>query len=589
MKVLINQLGYDTAGSKRAVYQGSQKDRAGRFVVRRADGKECYCATAQESGTVANWNTGYYWTLDFSELKESGTYRIYLETTEQVVCSDEFEIEDYLVSMRLLNAANYYFKAQRSSGEWLEEDRCLPFLGDREGNVDVHGGWYDATGDYGIHLSHLSHGSIHNPQQASFSAYAFFKAGEWLEESGHIEYSMMKRRMLDEGFWGADFLMRMRAPSGSFFATIRRGQALEHVRGNRGLGFEYHGSSTQFSKKAKTADHEVITNDNYEVSLRSGGGAAIAALAIASGAYYPGTDYTREEYLLAAKDAWHYLSRHNEQYTNDGAWNLLDEYCALLALTELYRASREYEYLQEAGHMAERIYQRVREDGENMAYLTVQGEQPFFHAAEEGLPILALLEYAKIELRKEKALQAQSVCERLLRHLMRRNEAVNNPFDYPRMLVGMEEGQKKEQFFFPHTSNVAPWWQGDNARILSLSVAARCAAHVTADQKLAGRLSAFADNQINWIMGLNPFDACMMEGYGRNNIQYFFGGRYDFMNCPGGICNGITSGLEEEEGIAFITKPCEAVDDNWRWAEQWIPHVSWFICAQAAKRRSGQE
>lgn len=92
----------------------------------------------------------------------------------------------------------------------------------------------------------------------------------------------------------------------------------------------------------------------------------------ASRHYYPGTDYTADEYLLAAKDAWHYLYENNEQYTNDGAWNLIDEYCSLLALTELFRASEEYEYLMEAGAMAERIYKRmVMEEGQK-AYLTVR-------------------------------------------------------------------------------------------------------------------------------------------------------------------------------------------------------------------------
>ena len=44
-----------------------------------------------------------------------------------------------------------------------------------------------------------------------------------------------------------------------------------------------------------------------------------------------------------------------------------------------------------------------------------------------------------------------------------------------------------------------------------------------------------AQDPLDWIMGLNPFDACMIEGYGKNNIQYFFKKRYDFLNCPGGI------------------------------------------------------
>lgn len=582
--ILTNQLGYDGSASKKAVYQGKKEDQAGTFLVLDAAGKTVYEGRAKECGTVAEWNTGYYWELDFTPVREKGKYTISLDTAFGPVTSTMFEIQDFMVTFRLMNAAAYYFKAQRISGEWLEADKSLKFEGDRQGRVDLHGGWYDATGDYGVHLSHLSHGSIHNPQQAAFSAYAFFRSLEWLEESGNEEYSMLKRRLLDEGTWGADFLMRLRAPSGTFFRSVNRDDSLVQVRDTRFVGLEYHGSSTQFSKVAETADSETITDANYEVSLRSGGGMAIAALAAAARHYYPGTDYSQADYLLAAKDAWAYLSKHNEPYTNDGEWNLIDEYCALTALTELYRSTGEYEYLYSAAEMAERIKARmVTDEKGETAYLTLKGEIPFYHASDEGLPVVALLEYAGAELNRERAAQAVDVAELLMRGLLKRTKSCTNPFGYPRMLCQRADGKRREQFFFPHDTAVAPWWQGDNARLSSLSAAARRLARVTGDQAFAAELEEFSDNQINWIMGLNPFDACMMEGYGRNNIQYFFDGRMDFINCPGGICNGITSGLDNEEGIAFVSEYCEEVTDNWRWAEQWVPHVSWFLCAQAAK------
>ena len=584
MEVLVNHLGYDADGRKTAVYQGKREDRPVHFCVRREGGETVFEGIPTECGEVAQWNTGYYWTLDFSDWKGEGVFCICLETSSGTVVSESFEIRQSLITMRLINAACYYFKAQRSSGEWLHEDRSLSFDGERAGRVDAHGGWYDATGDYGIHLSHLSHGTVHNPQQASFSAYTFFKAAEELTASGNEQYTMLKRRMLDEGCFGADFLMRLRAPSGGLFRSISRANALAHVRGNRKIGFEYHGSSSQFSEKAATADEEVVNDTNYEVSLRSGGGTAIAALAAASRHYYPGTDYTRDEYLLAAKDAWHYLYENNEQYTNDGAWNLIDEYCSLLALTELFRASEEYEYLMEAGAMAERIYKRmVMEEGQK-AYLTVRDGEPYYHAADEGLPVMALIEYAAVEMDEEKSNDAIKMAEMLMRHMLFVSTSVSNPFGYPRFLYKDEKGIERIQFFFPHHTAVEPWWQGENARIASLSAAARALLAVTRDTELKDALELFADQQINWIMGLNPFNSCMMEGYGRNNIQYFFNDRYDFMNCPGGICNGITSAEDNEEGIALIREPGGSVKDNWRWAEQWIPHVTWFILAEAYKR-----
>ncbi|WP_431279533.1 hypothetical protein [Leifsonia poae] len=69
----------------------------------------------------------------------------------------------------------------------------------------------------------------------------------------------------------------------------------------------------------------------------------------------------------------------------------------------------------------------------------------------------------------------------------------------------------------------------------------------------------------------------MVQGRGRNNVEY--SGVYQ--NSPGGIVNGITSGWGDENDIAFL--PGDAPDGNeWRWAEQWIPHSAWFLLAVCA-------
>lgn len=582
MKVLINHVGYSVNDPKKAVVQWEMGDKPKRFCIKDKQDKEILSGELLHHGAVANWKTGEYWTADFSDIRDEGVYTLEVIDTAGKTRAETFEVSKKLLTMRMLSATGYYFKAQRASGEWLHSDRTLGFAGEREGCVDAHGGWYDATGDYGIHLSHLSHSTYHNPQQVPFSAYTFFKAHQRMTESGNEQYTMVKRRMLDEGFWGADFLMRMQAPSGSFFITIKRVGALEAVANTRKIGFEYHGSSSQFSAKAATADEEIVTDANYETSLRSGGGLAIAALAIAGRNYYPGTDYTQAQYVQAAKRAWKHLEKNNEQYTNNGQWNLLDEYCALMATTELYITTAEYEYLQKAREMALRVYERMVATGEGCARLETVPGLPFHHASDEGMPVVALLQYAQIEPDAALRADAVSAAEKLMRHKCAITDAQANPFGYP-ILENSENGKIRAQFFFPHTSTAAPWWQGDNARIASLSAAARMVAAVTEDAQLAARCTKMAQDSLDWIMGMNPFDSCMIEGYGKNNIQYFFNERLDFLNCPGGIVNGITSGMEDEDGIAFVMEPDGQIIDNWRWAEQWIPHVSWYMYAMALK------
>ncbi len=70
-----------------------------------------------------------------------------------------------------------------------------------------------------------------------------------------------------------------------------------------------------------------------------------------------------------------------------------------------------------------------------------------------------------------------------------------------------------------------------------------------ASQEIQQQLSVFAQDALNWIVGLNPYDMCMLDGHGRNNPDYL--PQYGFFNAKGGVCNGITGGFEDEEDIAF--------------------------------------
>lgn len=587
--IYINHIGYDCADTKSAVYR-RQKDETPvqfRIICDKTD-TPVYEGTLTEVGEVDNWQTGYYYTMRFDEVRAPGRY--YIEVTDDkgnTTRSYPFGIAENLLETSTLSNVGYYFKAQRSTGEYEAADKNIPFqFGKIEGRIDAHGGWYDATGDYGVHLSHLSHTTFFNPQQASFTAYALFKANDLLEEADYPYYTMLKRRLIEEGMYGADFLMRMRAPSGNFYVTKSRTMdAYGPVASMRVMG-AYHRNPSGRKGGGTWGDVDAITPYDYETSFRAGGGYAIAALAYAARVTYP-SDYTKEEYLQTAIRAYDYLYAHNDLYTNDGKWNLIDEYCALDAVIEIYKTTREIDYLRRARALAKRIIDRYVPIDDKMGYLRVDDtDRPFFHAADAGMPVVNLLKYCEVERQKADKAEVIAVCEKLMRHELAVTNEVANPFGYARQYVQHGDGSRCNQFFYPHDVETAPWWQGENARIGSLASAARALTAYTADEAFKAALSKYADDQINWILGLNPFDCCMMEGEGRNNIDYFFEGeRRDFIQCPGGIVNGITSGLHDEHGIALYYDADEEVIDNWRWAEQWIPHATWYLYALCLKKR----
>lgn len=579
MKILMNHIGYACRGAKHAVVMGSDGEDARAFrIIESSTGSVMHSGAAAEAGEVGGWKGRRFWTVDFDSLQKEGSYYIECDTSSGKLRSCEFTVEENLLGKQPLSDAIFYFKAQRCSGDFDRADRHVPFDGERKGCQDLHGGWYDASGDYGKHLSHLSHSTYFNPQQGSFAVWALFKVFELLEASGNTHYGQIKRRIMDEAMYGADYMYRMRAPSGTFFRSVQRRGKYTKAEDRR-IAFQLRRSSSQFGAAA-TAAEETVTDESYETGFRQGAGFAIAALAAASRYSYPG-DYTREQYLQAAKDAYAYLDGNNHRYLNDGRANIIDDFCSLAALTELYRASLEPEYLQKAGEKADMLIRRLFSSGQWKHYWRADDEgRPFFHPSDAGLPVVALLNYLEIEKDADIRARVLDAVKKAMEFELQVTGEVNNPFGLARQLVQSKDGSRRTAFFMPHDTEASPWWQGENARLASLAAAARLTARYAPEN--AAELTAYADNQINWILGMNPFDSCMLQGSGRNNPQYYFTNGFDYTNCPGGICNGITGGLADEKDVELFSRSRPGVvDDNWRWAEQWLPHASWYIYATA--------
>lgn len=329
---------------------------------------------------------------------------------------------------------------------------------------------------------------------------------------------------------------------------------------------------------------EQANNDlEYEVSYRSGGGLAIAALAVASTSPTSG-EYKGAEYLKAAEDAFDFLEKNNPRMLNDGMENILDDYCALTAATELFKATKKQDYKSAADRRANSLMSRLISSGSYHDYWRADDkDRPFFHASDAGLPVVSLLYYSEIADGNTRA-QVLDIVKKSLLSQLALNRDVTNPFDYARQIVQDKNGARRTSFFFPHNSDAAPWWQGENARLASLAAAARLAhPHYTDDPKFQQQLESFASDQLNWILGLNPFDSSMMYGVGRNNPQYMFFDSWEFTNAPGGISNGITSGFHDEDDIDYnLTYKQTGADNDWRWQEQWLPHTSWYMLAVAA-------
>ena len=93
-------------------------------------------------------------------------------------------------------------------------------------------------------------------------------------------------------------------------------------------------------------------------------------------------------------------------------------------------------------------------------------------------------------------------------------------------------------------------------------------------------LEKFAWDQIDWVLGRNPYSMCFMYGFGVKNVPHMHS-KYGHGSEKGGISNGITGREGNPDGSGIDFKE-EDNGNEWRWTEQWLPHAAWFLQALAA-------
>ena len=176
LRVLVDQVGYETRSPKQALVMGTAQDHPQEFsLVDSTTGKAVLTGALTPAGQVHAWN-GTYWIADFSSWQTPGHYLLKTRTDTGEASSCSFAIEEDLLERR--HAFERCLLLQRPALKRTDRSGRPPSAASRRqpGFVDVHGGWYDATGDYGIHLSHQNPTSYFNPQQVPLVAWTCSKA-----------------------------------------------------------------------------------------------------------------------------------------------------------------------------------------------------------------------------------------------------------------------------------------------------------------------------------------------------------------------------------------------------------------------------
>ncbi|NME70059.1 glycoside hydrolase family 9 protein [Flammeovirga aprica] len=564
---LINHLGYQQNEYKSAVLQTSSSSIPIEFFIKDTKGNVVFKGALKEGGQVDNWHTGKAYKADFTSFNEVGKFILNATIGEEKVQSYSFSIYENSIASDVLPLLVKAFKHERSDTVYEEKDSKMSFFGDRDDIVDASGGWYDASGEKGKYLSHLSFSNYMTPQQLPMNIWNMLESASKLEEVKMDNQKDIIKSLKEEAAFGADYLVRIQDAEGYFYATIFAGWTKDPNQR------EICAYSGQDGKR----------NTNYQAAFREGGGVAIADLARCASMKVEGK-YSSEKYLEVAEKGYTHLKEHNTEYCDDGKENIIDDYTALLATIELYKATAKETYLADARQRATSLQNRMMSSAYGMfnwLRADEKGERPFFHGAEAGLPIIAMTHYLSIEKKASAKKKALAFINKSVNFELAITAQTTNPFGLSRQFVkATNEDKPRAAFFIPHQNETKYWWQGENARLASLATAMYKAIPYLSDKKVKQSAKQFASNQTNWILGLNPYNVCMLQGVGFNNPDYIEQGVS--YNYDGGVCNGITAGFKDESDIAFRPMPYENDPaQRWRWSEQWLQHGGWMIPAVA--------
>jgi hypothetical protein len=703
--LLWNHVGYERTGPKTAVVKnasGAVADTG--FQLLDASNTVVFHGTASAQTLVQGWGSAQWKVLDFSCFQDSGRYSLRLLPSGTV--SDTFEIEDEAL-LRLAGPSVVSFLDSMESKD--DGDRAVGYFGQpQRGTHDVYGGWMDATGDDGKYISHLSYANFMNPQQIPMVVWSLLRTSLLAPKA----VAPWRSRLLSEAAWGADYLVRIQDTAGYFYINVFR---------------SHWNPDTAKAICAWIADSAVqgTPTSDYQSGWREGGGMSIAALALAARAGVSGA-YTGARYLAAAELGFDHLSAVKGRWDDDGRENLIDHYCALLAAVELYQATGDPRYADSAAGRADSIVARQQAPG---WWLSDAGARPFYHAVDEGLPLVALWAYLEMDPSSPRSDAVRAALAKSVRWYRSLTRGVANPFLYPRMYapdappagvaspggnlalganavatstqpgygasnavdgspstrwggalgdstasftidlgrvavvdsVALDweaaygkryklqlslddanwttvfaggakgagwdghafsgesarfvrmQGQELVQsyygfsiyefqvfgsvppsavpvqvpssarFFMPHDNETGYWWQGENARLGSLTAAFLLAGRdIQPSWSLSGSdsLSQEGTAGLDWVLGKNTAGENFMYGVAGGNTSPYNGGT----NRVGGICNGITANSDADQSPTYYdnTGTSNLPYFYWHWTEQWIPHDANFLLGAAS-------
>jgi hypothetical protein len=260
-----------------------------------------------------------------------------------------------------------------------------------------------------------------------------------------------------------------------------------------------------------------------------------------------------------------------------------------MAALELHRATREEAWAQEARHLGNQLrelqvqeFQGSQRQVRGYFKTSPTDRTPYVNAIGSAVPALVLLDLAETfpsdpdSSAWTKAVQMH--LDEYVQPLSERNSFRIIPYGIFEKSPTPEKyrslaGELTYRYFMPTRKQF--WWLGMTSHLENYACLLARASAVFKRREYMD----LAFRQLEWVMGANPFGACLMTGEGMNNPYPH--SRYVGL-ITGGIMNGI-AGNPEDEPILDME-----YGFDWRTTEYWTPHNAWYLWAvsEIEKERS---
>jgi hypothetical protein len=538
----INHLGFLPRSKKTVVFRLSGEAPA-EFTFRDI-GSSPKPPELKRALTRVNSDLGDCLVGDFSDVERPGMY--------QVTAGTEMSVPFFIgedVWRRTLVKAVGYIHAQRCGAEvpnvhpvcHLDDARRR----DTGEHIDTTGGWHDA-GDLRKWVS-----------ATVLNGIALIELVRNLGDQWDAAGSGAKV-LLEEARWGNIYFLKMQDKDGYVWNDVAGG-----VNGDN-------------SDNHWTDNRAGTPDDRYIETAKSGGVQALFTLfeGMMANAFGVSDPAYSGRCLQAALGCWNAANRFGG--TGDLAW-------WALAAIELHRATGKAEFRDYAINFGSQIVSLQNAEfswGQKLVrgWFRASGNspEPYNDVLHSALPAIALL---KLAAAYPSIAAARDWRDAVKLHLDEYALPMAARSPYRIVPFGIFRGAPSAELYRPLAGGLTyryfmpvrrtDWWVGATSHLESYALAGLLAAKQFGNREYRD----LALRQLEWVMGANPFGACLMTGEGMRTPyphSRFVG------LIIGGILNGIAGNTRDE--------PILDVENgfDWRTTEYWTPHNAYYIQAVSA-------